>query len=507
MRQELYFIAPFDDFVFLLFLDKRRMGCVNSRTNVFQVTNVNDQGKPIARGRLEITEIDIIFHQNSKQPTIWPLRCLRRYGYDSELFSFESGRRCPTGEGIYAFKCKKARDLFNLVQMKIQVSKNGDDALSRDLSIASHPTPAVPRVAVAVEPNYLDPISNRSNSCMDSRISHSQQNGIGRLSSIGSSSDPISPQGTVGSPSPPPMLPLPPPISQPHPSSYVNEEVLSSGLTEHNNNKNLERAIQRSPQITAVENVIFKNGRAETELIPVQPSAEATNCDPASPLPIKAPYMNIDICSETICNRFSPTHSTSETYQFKEESNLSGSQHAYINVSPGQDHVEKIIIKARPSPLPVLQPNVEEISKHCYYNLEANESQNLKKRFSGTSSEKSPLAPSTPTKGLIREMNYAILDLNKKEDLPGMSDNNVNSPPSPPESPNKPQIGYVTIDFEKTVALSHPSIVNPNHDNEGSRKTRHNSTIDDLVTTTCKHNSSIKFLISCNKTLQYTSKM
>lgn len=199
--------------------------------------------------------------------------------------------------------------------------------------------------------------------------------------------------------------------------------------------------------------------------------------------------MNIDICSETICNRISPTHSTSETYQFKEESNLSGSQHAYINVSPGQDHVEKIIIRARPPPLPVLQPDVEEISKHCYYNLEANEIQNLKKRFSGTSiSEKSPLAPSTPTECPIREMNYAVLDLNTR-DLPGTSDNNANSPPSPPESPNKPQVGYVTIDFEKTVALSHS--VNPNHDNEGSRKTRHNSTIDDLVTTTCKHNSSI----------------
>lgn len=80
---------------------------------------------------------------------------------------------------------------------------------------------------------------------MDSRISHNQQNGIGRLSSVGSSSGPISPQGTAGSPSPPPMLPPPPPISQPHPSSYVNEEVLSSGLTEHNNNKNLGRAVQR----------------------------------------------------------------------------------------------------------------------------------------------------------------------------------------------------------------------------------------------------------------------
>lgn len=465
------------------------MGCVSSRANVFQVMNVNDQGKPIARGRLEITEINIIFHQNGKQQTMWPLRCLRRYGYDSELFSFESGRRCPTGEGIYAFKCKKARDLFNLVQTKIQVyTSSGDDAQSRD-SVTSHPTPAVPRLAVPVEPTYLDPItSNRTNSCVESRISHSQQNG--RLSSVESSSGPISPQGTMGTPSPPPTMPLPPPISQPHPSSlYVNEEVLSSGLTEHNNNKNLARAVQRSPlQAVAVENVVFNNGLAETELIPVQPNAEATNCDPASPLLTKAPYMNIDICSEIICSRISPTHSTSETNQLKEESNLDGSQHAYINLSPGQDHVaEKIAVRPRPPPLPVLPSDIEEVSRHCYYNLEACEIQNLK-RYSGASiTEKSPLAPSTPTDCPTREMNYAILDLDKRDSLPGTSDSNVNSPPSPPESPNKPQIGYVTIDFKKTVALSHS--VNPNHDNEGSRKTRHNSTIDDLVTTACKHNS------------------
>lgn len=105
------------------------MGCVNSRTddkpNIFQVVNIDDDGNFISPGHLEVTEIDIILHQNGKQPIKWPLRCLRRYGYDLEgLFSFESGRRCPTGSGIYAFKCERAEDLFNLVQTKIQVCIN-----------------------------------------------------------------------------------------------------------------------------------------------------------------------------------------------------------------------------------------------------------------------------------------------------------------------------------------------------------------------------------------------
>lgn len=58
--------------------------------------------------------------QKGKEPIHWPLRCLRRYGFDAELFSFESGRRCPTGSGIYAFKCRHAEALFNLVQESIQ---------------------------------------------------------------------------------------------------------------------------------------------------------------------------------------------------------------------------------------------------------------------------------------------------------------------------------------------------------------------------------------------------
>lgn len=122
--------------------------------------------------------------------------------------------------------------------------------MSRELPVTSHSGPTVARVTIPVEPNYLDPIPNRSNNRSDPRFAHNQQNGIGRLGSVGSSTGLISPQGTVGSPSPPFVLPLPPPptLLQPHPSSlYVNEEVLSSPPLEmeHNNNKSLRRAIQR----------------------------------------------------------------------------------------------------------------------------------------------------------------------------------------------------------------------------------------------------------------------
>ncbi|CAK9805422.1 Fibroblast growth factor receptor substrate 2 [Anthophora plagiata] len=465
------------------------MGCINSRTdindlhpNVFQVMNVDDLGNLIASGRLEVTETDIVLYQRGKQPIKWPLRCLRRYGHDAEIFSFESGRRCSTGPGIYAFKCRRAAHLFNLVQTNIQICNNsGDDTMTRELPVVSHSGPTVTRVTIPVEPNYLDPILNRTNNHVGPRFAHNQQNGVGRLDSVGSSTGLISPQGNMSSPTSPPVLPPPPPpLPQPHPSSlYVNEEILSSLPLEmeRNNNKSLRRAIQRS---CTMSNSISDNGSASLELTSMHKGSEVIP-QTKSPLSV-ATYMNININSDV--SPLSPTHSVPEAMQFKEDKNENSEPgHAYMNISPGQEHIESLGARPRPSPLPFIQSDIEDTTRHCYANLEPSEIENLRKRFSGVSvAEKSPLPPSTPTGGPIREVNYAVLDLDTKDvsmNLP--LDGPSNPSASPPESPNKLQKGYATIDFNKTAALSHS--VNPNlvNDNEGSRKTRHNSTISDLA--------------------------
>lgn len=84
-----------------------------------QVMNVDDTGRRLCPGQLEVGESDLILHQRGKNPVRWPLRSLRRYGFDAELFSFECGRRCPTGPGIYAFHCQRAEVLFNAVQARV----------------------------------------------------------------------------------------------------------------------------------------------------------------------------------------------------------------------------------------------------------------------------------------------------------------------------------------------------------------------------------------------------
>ncbi|XP_019874649.2 fibroblast growth factor receptor substrate 3 [Aethina tumida] len=108
------------------------MGCVNSKDindthpNIFQVVNVNDSGVTISPGKLQVTDTELVYYQKGKGPVRWPLKTLRKYGFDADVFSFECGRRCATGEGIYAFKTRKADQLFNLMQLKTSVHNEGE---------------------------------------------------------------------------------------------------------------------------------------------------------------------------------------------------------------------------------------------------------------------------------------------------------------------------------------------------------------------------------------------
>ena len=102
------------------------MGCFftkperNGRNRkIFRVYNVDENGEELNHGKIEVTESDLILYHRQKEIR-WPLRCLRRYGWEEELFSFESGRRCATGPGIFAFKCQRAEVLFNTVQESIR---------------------------------------------------------------------------------------------------------------------------------------------------------------------------------------------------------------------------------------------------------------------------------------------------------------------------------------------------------------------------------------------------
>ncbi|XP_051978418.1 fibroblast growth factor receptor substrate 2b isoform X1 [Xyrauchen texanus] len=82
----------------------------------FKVVNVDDDGNELGAGIMELTEDELVLRTRKCDAVKWPYLCLRRYGYDSNLFSFESGRRCQTGQGIFAFKCPRAEEIFNMLQ-------------------------------------------------------------------------------------------------------------------------------------------------------------------------------------------------------------------------------------------------------------------------------------------------------------------------------------------------------------------------------------------------------
>ncbi|PSN50268.1 hypothetical protein C0J52_02366 [Blattella germanica] len=547
------------------------MGCISSKAdindlhpNIFQVMNVDEQGNRLSPGQLEITETDLVLYQRKKPPVKWPLRCLRRYGFDAELFSFESGRRCPTGPGIYAFRCQRAEQLFNMVQTNIQVRNSAEDAVSREFPVASMPVPAVAsRVGISADTNYLEPSNLRSGIRVNapSSIRFPSQNGGGptRLGSVGSSNGPLSPQGTT-SPSPPPAV-IPTTIPAPLPNNnnpavyYANEDLFSSvaAATTTPTVTTISSPTESSDTVQQQQQRIFRQPYLNTETVPgtVAPpppteQANKTVCrlsvgsgdgitnvnlditTPNTQTHSTPSYINVDLSADSGTGLLSPSYSLDEesNYARLELSNDAQQCHVYMNIIPGPENgvtsaPDKPSTTIRPKPvLPSFgkqQQDWESEERHCYANLEPGEIEvarsHIPKRLSGiervpplplySSAIQSQTNPMTPPPGIPRTVNYIVLDLDQTKTDSTTSNTNASQqptspvgsvPPSslslPPESPKRAAEGYATIDFNKTVALSHS--VNPNVDNdsEGSRKTRHNSTINDLVSPSTRLSSS-----------------
>lgn len=120
------------------------MGCVLSsverplsNSRLFDVYNIDDRGQERSPGKIEVGDYDLVLYQVNRDVIRWPLRSLRRYGFDAELFSFESGRRCVTGPGIYAFRCTRAEMLFNVLQESI--IRAGQLEVNRGTHVAPEP--------------------------------------------------------------------------------------------------------------------------------------------------------------------------------------------------------------------------------------------------------------------------------------------------------------------------------------------------------------------------------
>jgi hypothetical protein len=92
-------------------------------SHYYEVYNVDARLLKHSKGKIEITNKDMVLFQKDQLPVVWPLSAIRRYGSHKDIFLFESGRRCTTGEGMFAFKVHKLKffDIILLVYFILKI--------------------------------------------------------------------------------------------------------------------------------------------------------------------------------------------------------------------------------------------------------------------------------------------------------------------------------------------------------------------------------------------------
>lgn len=482
-------------------------------------------------GQLGITRFELTLYRKGKDPTTWPIKCLRRYGYDADLFTFEAGRRCTTGEGIYAFRCRRAESLFQTLQSYIQLPI--DDAQNQDQQTLSNNGPLViPRNSgssqqplanqtpsggyyimnrptsqnlspsgtiqsnsnrtrsadtLTSEGNYLDPTPNGP-----AQISRFQT-GM-RLNSV--SSGPMSPD--PGSPS---SITDILEVTQLNPLPIINAGNLNLyqefPLREHNNNSSNKKLtldcpinLDCPPQEPApsLNTSVLRRDLGNKNVI---------NDVPVSLSPTSTPqsindsldnshimYMNIVMGepqsrgSDTPKVAQTPTTTTGSMFGIAHSMNSQysmDSMRLYENLEPGD--IRPLSQRNRSKPdifAPVELPSNEKSepstpNHHCIYiQLDLDQiSSTLSSSANNSTSSSCTTTSSRPTPPTI--ITTSITTTNSS------SNSTTTMSLLPPDSPKTGVLDYATIDFNKTVALSNSTTPSSELDSEGSRRTRHSS--------------------------------
>lgn len=86
----------------------------------FTVTSLDNNQKLAHKGMMVVTATELVYiDENTKKVWEWPFMYIRSYGCEDNKFSFKAGRKCAHGEGTYAFLCKKAEIMRDMVHKNI----------------------------------------------------------------------------------------------------------------------------------------------------------------------------------------------------------------------------------------------------------------------------------------------------------------------------------------------------------------------------------------------------
>lgn len=552
------------------------MGCINSKkdlndinSNRFLVSNINNEDTVLWVGQLEISRTELTLYRKGKKPTQWPLQCLRRYGCDADIFSFEAGRRCDTGPGIYAFRCRRAEALFDMLKNYIQVRAYSTDENinSSDMTFSTPANTNIPTTTHrnSVCQNQQNSISRANNECIQN-LNHRTASGglttsqslspngtIHSTSNQSRSSDTITPDANYLEPNPlnrPPTRfnlglrlgsvssgPLSPDLQSPgSPNSITNilEVTPLNSLPFNNANQGVSNLYQEFP-LNVNTNVNTSSNISSKKLsldIPPQEQAPARNV-----IDEKKGNNSVTI-SNVVCE--SPLKCISSNNQIQiipMSPNGYDSAHSYMNISLGDIGKPKNSLDS-PNLISAQTPTTSKLFgfigqnmyngelSRCYENLEPGDMRPLllkNQRYSKpdiftnielplNNDKSEPCTPTIHNNSYDSTVNYIILDLNEvnlSSNLKNLGSNNCINNNNigimrtssengtnnifsnncisigskgqnsllPPESPKKASLGYATIDFNKTAALSSSTTPSTDLDSEGSRKTRHSSTI------------------------------
>ncbi|CAH0406986.1 unnamed protein product [Chilo suppressalis] len=501
------------------------MGCFHSKKessdihpSIYRVINIDENGAELCSGQLEITESDIILYREGRDSTIWPLHSLRRYGFEGEIFSFESGRRCETGAGIYAFRCRRASLLFHTLQQQIQLRNAIHDSVSYPVS---HMTPS-PQGRQTLQASVVHRSSIDNGQPESSTRSTFSNNNANITSNIGV---PRPVTQTTRFSSSADILEVMPlyPRSQANGNHVTNLYQVRDFKREHNNNQaetptGVDVHHVYSNDLTRDLAILRNTLRQETALNTMRDIEDETRF-------LEGRYLNENVPNKNnpVANPLSPTLSNNSEHYAQLSIEQQEAARLYVNVTPNETNTHDKSKTEPVPPTPLTPKQVEYCNLPVGMKPEMNSYANLTLGDIGdsvkngklilhfnTTSDKQKFSESDTMTSISpveeTEVNYAILDIdcNKdtikstKESISSEGQSNSSSRnESTASCTSQPRgrlisqssvdkattgtisiplaaIGYTTIDFDKTVALTSVAAGNE-AEMENSRRTRHSS--------------------------------